>query len=627
MPGTAESLALPDPIVEWIEDVTAAKVERVDRRPGGARKEAWFVDVRGDDGADELFLRYDRSDPEARGDPWTLRRESIVYLALQATEVPVPRVLAVHPTEQAMLTERVVGDNWFSRIRDPATQLRVARDFMTHLAALHRLDPRRLDLPGFPTDLTVAQLVHHELDEWERVIEFRGGDPDPGLRLSLDWLRSNVPDYDGPPVLVQGDTGPGNFMYGDGRVLAVVDWELAHLGDPMDDIAWLSLRAVQEPFTHLPDRLAEYEQLTGNTIDETRVHYYQVMAETKLLVMSHAPGQMRLRRTRRGRRRRREQLDLRRAAPSVVARGAVALRRTSSRRTPRSRPSARPTEADYLFADVLAQLRDTIVPRVSDPLALQRTKGVARILKYLAAIQRDGGVLRGTRARRRHRGARRAPRVGRSRAARDGRRGARRHARARRLPSVPLEAGRARERAAAARVRRDGGPALAAPALTEHCVSTTTPGREYPTFGPEDDDFHDGVMSDRWWETETCWFSWNVPERKLGGWTYCQARPNARLCNGGVWVWDDSAAFDWELPYHVNYSGLQLPDRARHARLRMAQRCHDAMPRAVARYEITYADPPDLELSIVFDAIMAPNPHPVGVAPFLAGRTSTRPGT
>ena len=53
-------------------------------------------------------------------------------------------------------------------------------------------------------------------------------------------------------------------------------------------------------------------------------------------------------------------------------------------------PARAVTEADWLFDDVLAQLRDTIVPRVSDPLALQRTKGVARILKYLAEIQRDG---------------------------------------------------------------------------------------------------------------------------------------------------------------------------------------------------------------------------------------------
>ena len=87
--------------------------------------------------------------------------------------------------------------------------------------------------------------------------------------------------------------------------------------------------------------------------------------------------------------------------------------------------------------------------------------------------------------------------------------------------------------------------------------------RRYPTFTAADDDFHDEQLSDRWWESETNWFSWNVPERRMGGWTYGQARPNARLCNGGVWVWDDTAALSWDLPYHVHYSGLQLPDRAR----------------------------------------------------------------
>ncbi len=57
----------------------------------------------------------------------------------------------------------------------------------------------------------------------------------------------------------------------------------------MDDIAWLSLRATQEPFTDFPTRLHEYEELSGNRIDEARVHYYQVMAETKLQVMAHRP--------------------------------------------------------------------------------------------------------------------------------------------------------------------------------------------------------------------------------------------------------------------------------------------------------------------------------------------------
>ena len=253
-----DPVGLPDDLVTWIEEVGGGRVVLANRMPGGARKEAWFIDLA--DGPDatvtSLFLRYDRSDPARTKDPWTLHREATVYLALQESPVPVPRVLGVHPVHQAMLSERVQGGNWFSRIPDPGEQEATARDFMTKLAALHSLDPSGLDLPAFPAVTTVGEAVLAELDEWDRVLAARGGTPEPALSFSLRWLRDHIPSYDGPPVLVQGDTGPGNFMYLDGRVTAVVDWELAHLGDPMDDIAWLSLRATQEPFTDFPTRCA-----------------------------------------------------------------------------------------------------------------------------------------------------------------------------------------------------------------------------------------------------------------------------------------------------------------------------------------------------------------------------------
>ena len=188
-------------------------------------------------------------------------------MALQDTDVTVPRTLAVHPVHEAMLSERVTGENWFYRIHDPDEQVRVAQDFIRNLAALHRLDPRELALPSFGPVKPAREHALDEIAHMRRRATSPTGAIDPLVRLSLDWLERNVPDYDGPVVLVQGDTGPGNFMYDNGRVTVVVDWELAHFGDPMDDIAWLSLRTVQDTFTHFPDRLREYEELSGNTID------------------------------------------------------------------------------------------------------------------------------------------------------------------------------------------------------------------------------------------------------------------------------------------------------------------------------------------------------------------------
>src|SRR5437879_4599994 len=103
---------LPPDLVTWIEEVAEGSLGSADRGPGGAREEAWFVDVaRGDGSIEPLFLRYDRTDTTA-GDPWTLHREAIVYLALQDSDVPVPRVLGVHDVHQAMLSVRLTGENW-----------------------------------------------------------------------------------------------------------------------------------------------------------------------------------------------------------------------------------------------------------------------------------------------------------------------------------------------------------------------------------------------------------------------------------------------------------------------------------------------------------------------------------
>jgi aminoglycoside phosphotransferase (APT) family kinase protein len=385
------AVGLPDDLVSWIEEVGSGRVVLADRMPGGARKEAWFIDLAGPDGAvTSCFLRYDRSDPALTKDPWTLHREATVYLALQDSPVPVPRVIGVHPVHQAMLSERVEGGNWFSRITDPDEQVATAQDFMTKLGALHALDASALDLPLFPPVGTVADAVRAELDEWERLLVGRGGTPDPALTFSLRWLRGHIPSYDGPPVLVQGDTGPGNFMYLGGRVTAVVDWELAHLGDPMDDIAWLSLRATQEPFTDFPMRLREYEALSGNVIDHARVRYYQVMAETKLQVMSHQ-----------GPRADDDDSDSggRDGGGNDVGNGFIyqvlhrrlwleALAAANGLElAPVEMPHARDSrDSDWMYDAVLAQLRDVIVPRTRDPLAQARGKGVARIIKYLARV-------------------------------------------------------------------------------------------------------------------------------------------------------------------------------------------------------------------------------------------------
>ena len=377
---TEPANGLPPAITSWLQEVTSATHVHARRRPGGGRRQAWVVDVEHDDGPVEpLFLRFDGSDPAKTGDPFTLDRETRFYAALQDTDVPVPRLVASHPTLQAVLCGRVEGETWFSRLKDESARLAIAREFMSKLAALHRVDPTRvrLDEPRRP----LRACVEADIARWEALYRF--GDPpkDPTIEFGLAWLKANIPDADIDPVIVQGDTGPGNFLYADGHVTAVLDWELAHFGDPMEDLGWLALRAVQEPFTNFADRLVDYETFSGTAVDLDRVRYYRLFAEFKVVILG-------FRRTvERGVHGEIGNALIYEVLHNTLFAEALAEQYGLDGLTREALDGA-PTERQQLYDVVLAQLKDIIVPGIDDPFVALRAKGLARIVKYLSAADR-----------------------------------------------------------------------------------------------------------------------------------------------------------------------------------------------------------------------------------------------
>ncbi|KQC36697.1 phosphotransferase family protein [Frankia sp. ACN1ag] len=406
------SLTLPAAILEWMEKAVGHPVLSATRIPGGGTRQGWFIDVDassngngntdgiGDTGG-KLFLRYSPQPLPARSAFHRLATEAEVIRALGGAGIAVPAVYAVHPVEEAVLLERVPGDTWFYRLRDPDEQVRVAQDFIRSLAKVHRLDPARLDIPGLGPVRSAREHALERIAQIRRRATAPDGSIDPLVRLSADWLEAHVPDYDGPVVLVQGDTGPGNFLYQDGRVTAVLDWELCHFGDPMDDIAWLSLRTVQDTFTHLPDRLAEYEKLSGHAIDVDRIRYYRVFAETTMATLTphEGPGVPAVD----GEQRAAEQsaaekpaaeqdvgnlmlyLQLHRRLWLEALNAVMGLELTK----PVMPEPAEPRDWQPLYADVLAMLR-TITPRITDPLASQWLKGIARMVRHLRELDACG---------------------------------------------------------------------------------------------------------------------------------------------------------------------------------------------------------------------------------------------
>lgn len=127
-------------------------------------------------------------------------------------------------------------------------------------------------------------------------------------------------------------------------------------------------------------------------------------------------------------------------------------------------------------------------------------------------------------------------------------------------------------------------------------------------FTARDDSFHFDQMGDRWWMTETSWFSFCHPERKLGGWLYTMVRPNIGTVAGGAWVWDDTAVLPWEVLYSRNYTALRFPREQDLTDIRLPTGVSMRAVEPLTSYELGFEDEGRLQLSLRFEAIMPPRP-------------------
>ncbi|NIR34508.1 MAG: phosphotransferase, partial [Actinobacteria bacterium] len=97
------------------------------------------------------------------------------------------------------------------------------------------------------------------------------------------WLESRVPEADRPVAVLWGDAGPHNALHVDGVVTGLLDWELSHLGDPLEDLggAVWAVEAVADPEL----TIAAYEAESGRAVDRTALEWFTVFASVTRGVM------------------------------------------------------------------------------------------------------------------------------------------------------------------------------------------------------------------------------------------------------------------------------------------------------------------------------------------------------
>jgi len=272
---------LPDGMIDWIADVGGGRITRLERHI--ARREAWVADVTRPDGSTaEYFLRLDR-ESDGRG-THSVKSEAKVQAALAETGLKVPAIRAWSEELQAALHQRMPGradlDN-----TGPEEQAAVLEDFIGQLVLLHSLDPDSLGLDHMPVPATSAECALGEIDFVE---QFLGGMvADPLYTYALQWIRRHVPERLDRVSFLQGDTGPANFMFCEGRVSAIVDWEWAHFGDPMEDLGNICTREFFCPSTPgegLGPIFRRYEELSGFPVHLDSVRYYRVQQFVRSIV-------------------------------------------------------------------------------------------------------------------------------------------------------------------------------------------------------------------------------------------------------------------------------------------------------------------------------------------------------
>lgn len=373
-------------LLGWVGRQASAEVVDAVRLP--TVRPAWRVRVRRDGAGATYVLRCARPAGFGLADIYTLEREAAIVSALAAADLPIPRVIGVHRDPDAILLEFMPGSADFAALEsDPPRKERIVDHFIELLATLHRATPRQLGLHDV-LPLAAHPKAHalDELDIWEKLYRDAAEVLDPLLLFSLQWLRRNAPLAD-RVVLVQGDTGPNQCLFDGDRITAVLDWELAHFGDPMEDLGWIAARSFFMDFGRLKQLFARYGTLTGTPLNIASIHYYRIMALVKCAIATGLA---------------RDGMTAADDIASIVSWDAVnrmalthSMMEVLEQRVATAVPSAPPADigGHTLYSLLAENFRDGAAA-AADAFEQGRLRGLAEVVDYLALEHAQRGDLR-----------------------------------------------------------------------------------------------------------------------------------------------------------------------------------------------------------------------------------------
>jgi aminoglycoside phosphotransferase (APT) family kinase protein len=278
---------------------TDVAIENLRVLTGGASRSTWAFDAVTAAGRRSLVLRTGAADDMHAG----MEREARVQAAAAADGAPVPRILAATDSPAALgnpflICEEIKGETIVRRIDrqlDNDGRARLLRQCAQALAAIHRAHPSDADLDQ-----------QDQLTEWRAMLDAMG-DTTGTFEWAFRWLAARRPPPS-PARLVHGDFRMGNLIVDGSDLAAVLDWELVHIGEVYEDLAWFCIRAWRfgAPASRgagglgsVESFLSAYEEASGMPVDRGHFHWWLVLATLRWGVICryqahrHLSGQVR----------------------------------------------------------------------------------------------------------------------------------------------------------------------------------------------------------------------------------------------------------------------------------------------------------------------------------------------
>lgn len=275
---TAEQLAADLAAVLRPQLGEATEVVNLRALTGGASRTTWAFDAQTGSQRRALILRTGPPDDVHAG----MELEAAVQTAAAETGAPVPHVLVASDSTAALgnpflICDEIAGETIVRRIQrtlDDDGRRTLLQQCASALAAIHRA---RTDAPGLAEQEQLGEW-HQRLDEMQ--------DTTATFEWAFRWLAANRP-APSPAVLVHGDFRMGNLIVDGSTLAAVLDWELVHIGEIYEDLAWFCIRAWR---FGAPARLAAgglgsieefvtaYEAAGGAAVDRAALRWWLVLA-------------------------------------------------------------------------------------------------------------------------------------------------------------------------------------------------------------------------------------------------------------------------------------------------------------------------------------------------------------